>query len=109
MIEEFYRKKYPGIWMPELEVFRVLTIPEGTGYIDVSFINDHSIRLGITPAATPGIYKDVWLFTDFETTLAAAYTWAASGLDDELYGWYRHPASGRRRHNGNHLQEYYQP
>lgn len=98
----------PGIWDEKLQVFRVLTLPDGSGWLDIE-LQGNGAKLGKSPAAAPGTYEDVWLFETFETALHAAYTWAAEGFGGEPYGWWRHPGSGRRRHNGSHLTEYYEP
>jgi hypothetical protein len=108
-MRRLYESKYPGIWRPELEVFRVLITPDGKHYLDIEFINDHSVKLGLTPFVVPGTYSNIWLYEDFEITLAAGYTWAAERFEGEPYGWVRHPGTGRRRHHGDHRSEYYQP
>jgi hypothetical protein len=110
MDQRYYAEKYPGIWDDKLEGFRVLAFPDGWGWVDISFINTHSIRVGTVRRELPGLYHDVWLYDDFEVALAAVYTWAAVGqLRGEPYGWIRHPSSGRRRIDGDYAQQHYQP
>jgi hypothetical protein len=103
-----YAEQYPGIWNGEAEVFRVLAFPDGSGWVDIEFINQNRIKLG-TIKKIPGIYTDAWLYDRFEVALSAAYTWAARQFQGEPYGWIQHPSTGRRRHNGNHETEYSQP
>ena len=48
-------------------------------------------------------YEDRWCYHDKGVAIAAATAWDGTG---EPEGWHRHPATGRRRPDGDPSQEY---
>jgi hypothetical protein len=50
-----------------------------------------------------------WCYHDYPSALAALIEWAEAGFKNEPMGWHRHPASGRRRPDGDWMQEHVQP
>jgi len=51
-------------------------------------------------------YEDCWCYDDREKAISALDAWNGEG---EPAGWIRHPASGRRRPDGDASQEYVNP
>lgn len=49
------------------------------------------------------VYSDVWQYQSVQAALAAHDAWDGVG---EPTGWYRHPASGRRRPDGDPAKEF---
>jgi len=54
-------------------------------------------------------YDDRWCYHDYPTALGALIEWAKADFKDEPMGWHRHPKSGRRRPDGDWMQEYVNP
>lgn len=48
-------------------------------------------------------YEDRWCYHDAKSAIAAASRWGGTG---EPEGWHRHPATGRRRPDGDPNKEY---
>lgn len=75
---------------------RVLDVtPLGWGYALLGIIWVEDLGLGI--------YSDVWQYQSRDAALAALQTWDGHG---EPGGWYRHPATGRRRPDGDPAREF---
>lgn len=73
------------------------------GRVVVLYPMIYTTRLCIGPAESP-CYDDAWCYPDVGTGLLAFATWDGEG--DPPEGWTRHPASGRRRPDGDPAQEY---
>jgi hypothetical protein len=75
---------------------RVLDVtPLGWGYALLGIIWVEDLGLGL--------YSDVWQYQERDAALAALAAWDGQG---EPEGWYRHPATGRRRPGGDSSKEY---
>jgi len=75
---------------------RVLDVsPLGWGYALLGIIRVEDLGLGI--------YSDVWQYQSRDAALVALAAWDGEG---EPEGWYRHPATGRRRPGGDPAQEF---
>lgn len=46
-----------------------------------------------------GGHEDAWCYSSIERAILALDDWDTA-IDDEPFGWMRHPTSGRRRENG---------
>lgn len=66
----------------------------------VPFLYTWAIIVGYN--MTVAVYHDRWCYHSLEAAVAAAHVWDGTG---EPAGWHRHPASGRRRHNGDPATE----
>ena len=67
-------------------------------------------RLGIGPSGRE-TFDDIWDYQTPAAAIAALHAWASAGAPPgtEPAGWIRHPASGRRRPDGDPDQEYVRP
>ena len=75
---------------------RVLDVcPLGWGYAHLGLILPEDAGLGI--------YSDAWQYQSRSSALDALERWDGEG---EPEGWYRHPATGRRRPGGDPAQEF---
>lgn len=68
---------------------------------------------GVSPDARSREYVESWYFESWLQGWRAAVLWEPPPFlytpgPDEPFGWYRHPATARRRHNGDPAQEYIQ-
>jgi hypothetical protein len=56
----------------------------------------------------PGVltYDDRWCYHSPEAAMAAAKAWEGPWPGSEPTGWHRHPATGRRRDDGQAASEY---
>lgn len=50
--------------------------------------------------------QDRWCYKTEEAAMAALAVWLVTGCRGEPEGWHRHPASGRRRPDGDSSREY---
>lgn len=86
-------------------------------YTDVRFINNGKEYIAIMPlifthAIVKGTvgniycYDDRWCYSDYWAAKEAIDAWDGVG---EPNGWHRHPATGRRRPQGDELQQYVDP
>lgn len=60
------------------------------------------------PGGNPSFYFERWCYHDKPTATAAAQAWLRDG-GTEPTGWHRHPATGRRRPDGDPTKEYVNP
>lgn len=60
-----------------------------------------------TPRGQDRYYTDRWCYTTVEKAALAGHAWDPA-VDKEPSGWHRHPASGRRRPDGDPAQEHVQ-
>jgi len=51
-------------------------------------------------------YDQRWCYSTPNDALVALVRWAVNSFEGEPEGWHRHPASGRRRPDGDAEQEY---
>lgn len=89
-----------------------LTIPLADGrLIDVLPLTFGRAQVGITEALTDQCYADVWCYETPIAAVIATTAWIADKPEGtgEPEGWTRHPASGRRRPNGDASAEYIRP
>lgn len=87
---------------------------EALGYTNAKVLNDGRIGciakfmftcaiVTVTPATAHICYDDRWCYHSHDAATAALEKWDGTGEPD---GWHRHPLTGRRRPNGDPLQEY---
>lgn len=50
-------------------------------------------------------YDDRWCYHNEADAICALALWAERGYEGEPEGWHRHPASGRRREDGDPAKE----
>lgn len=89
------------------EAVATRTLPDGRIF-DVTRLLWGMARLGVIlpEDRNLGIYSDVW---DYQTVLAALTAMEQYDGANEPAGWHRHPASGRRRPNGDSAREHIRP
>ena len=51
-------------------------------------------------------YEDRWCYASFQKAVDGLNEWLLRGFEGEPAGWHRHPATGRRRPDGDQTQEY---
>lgn len=71
------------------------------------------LQLAVGPCLGVGFYDETWYYTDPFSAWRAALDWTPPPFlftpgPDEPPGWYRHPATGRRRRDGTPESEYLQ-
>lgn len=54
-------------------------------------------------------YDNRWCYKDVDVALYALREWRSRGFEGEPLGWHRHPATGRRRPDGDATKEYVEP
>lgn len=69
------------------------------GLLTVASAESHSI----------GTYDDGWEYDSASSAVDALHAWNEHGCAGEPQGWSRHPASGRRRPDGDPDGEYVRP
>lgn len=71
----------------------------------MAFMFTVAIVVGRIDDHYPG-YDDRWCYGTTDDAITALNLWMLSGFEGEPQGWHRHPASGRRRTNGDPETEY---
>lgn len=71
------------------------------------------LQLAVSAYLGAGSYDEAWYYEDHHAAWRAALEWQPPPFlftpgPDEPAGWYRHPATGRRRRDGTAATEYYQ-
>ncbi len=83
-----------------------IALPDGR-IISVVPLLYSQANLGISPPPPPyehaGWFFDVWMYETPVKALLAALSWDGQG---EPEGWWRHPATGRRRPGGDPAKQY---
>jgi hypothetical protein len=101
----------------ELDMLRETVLDEAyfleQGYVAVRQVGDE--WLGVLPMTfgkgrlCSGLsfcgHEDLWCYESLPEALAAMHAWNPEN-EEEPTGWFRHPITGRRRPNGDSLQEY---
>lgn len=86
----------PELWAEDPGVFRVKQA--GGVHVDVLPLM-FTAAIVTTPVGQTLTYNDRWCYETIEAALSAAAAWSGEpGTEPD--GWHRHPATGRRRHNG---------
>lgn len=85
---------YPTRELPDGRVLSVLPMTFGKG------------RLCVQAHVFSLCYEDVWCYPSVPAAIAAMEAWDGEG---EPTGWHRHPATGRRRPEGDPAKEYVHP
>jgi len=94
-----------------MEIFKLLleqgysapkVLPDGRVACIAPFIYTCAIII-VTPATAHLCYDDRWCYHSFGSAMKALEKWDGTGEPD---GWHRHPATGRRREDGDPLSEY---
>ena len=80
-------------------------LPDGRTAWIARFMFTHAIIVGSLDSAG---YDDRWCYATSHAAKRALAAWKPES-ELEPYGWHRHPASGRRRPNGDAKNEYIQP
>lgn len=97
MIERQWRHPYYDT------VYSVRELPDGREIVVLPWSGG---KAQLSIGRRTGFWDDTWNYEFVTEAMAVAETWDGGG---EPMGWFRHPASGRRRHDGDPAREYFQP
>lgn len=99
-----YAHLAPHLWVEDVGVFRVAT--GASHHLDVVPLA-FTAALVTSPITSRETYDERWCYSSIEAAIAAARAWLQDGFPaGEPAGWHRHPASGRRRTNGDATREH---
>lgn len=72
---------------------RAIVRRQGRRWILVAPTRRYYWAIYIGPMSVPGMFSDVWLYTDLYRAYQGATHWTGA----EPTGWFRHPRTGRQR------------
>lgn len=93
-------------WDAERFVYRIEDSSGGSGddLLEVLPLI-YTAAIVLTDKNTPSMHFERWCYHSIPAAIAAAQAWDRT-TQDEPAGWHRHPASGRRRPDGDATREY---